>query len=167
MAEGVNRTDFQLRDGLLSGDDRDVERIVRSCNVFREDEIEVALELVHDALDRGEQSEYKFIVAARGDSVLGYACYRKIACTVHSFEVCWIAVDPVCRRLGVGRRLLASTEERIRLFAGTRVYIETSSKAEYEAARRFYEGCRYTLECRLTDFYARGDDKLILKKILE
>ena len=150
----------------MSGDDRDVERIVRSCNVFREDEIEVALELVHDALEGGEQSEYKFIVAFSGERVLGYSCYRKSACTVHSFEVCWIAVDPVCRRLGVGRRLLATSEERIRLLAGTRVYIETSSKAEYEAARRFYEGCGYAVEGRLADFYACGDDKLILKKIL-
>jgi ribosomal protein S18 acetylase RimI-like enzyme len=159
--------EVHLRDGLLRGDAIDLECVVRSCNVFREDEVEVALELVQDALDRGEQSEYKFIVAHSGERVLGYSCYRKIACTVHSFEVCWIAVDPACRRLGVGRRLLATSEERIRLLGGTRAYIETSSKAEYEAARRFYEGCGYTLECRLTDFYARGDDKLILKKVLE
>ena len=165
MIESVNPIDFQLRDGVAPGDASAIESLVRACNVFREDEIDVALELVHDALARGPQSEYLFLVATSGNRVIGYACYRKIGCTVGSYDICWVAVDPNARRVGVARRLLAETEERIRLLGGWRAYIETSSMPEYEAARRFYESSGYEIECVQSDFYAPGDDKITLRKI--
>ena len=51
--------------------------------------------------------------------------------------------------------------------AGARlIVIETSSTPIYEPTRHFYVRRGYTLACRVTDFYALGDDKVIFIKNL-
>jgi hypothetical protein len=47
---------------------------------------------------------------------------------------------------------------------GTRIYIETSHRADYEATRGFYERCGYRLEAVLADYYAPGDGRAIYVK---
>ena len=165
MAE-TRAQDFELRDELTPADASALEGMLRACGVFREDEIDVAMELIEDGLSRGERSEYRFLVASAGQRPIGYCCYGKIACTVHSFDVYWIAVDPSQRRAGMGRRLLEEAEAHIRKLGGRRAYVETSGKSSYEPARRFYEACGYHLECVQPDFYAPGDGKVTMVKVL-
>jgi ribosomal protein S18 acetylase RimI-like enzyme len=146
-------------------DDRDaVRRIVTSTGFFRPDEIDVAVELLEDRLARGPASDYHFIFADAEGHTLGYACYGRIACTVHSYDLYWLAVDPACQKRGLGRRLLKEAEERIRQAGGGRVYVETSGRSQYASTRRFYERCGYERDATLADFYAPGDDKVIYVK---
>jgi hypothetical protein len=49
---------------------------------------------------------------------------------------------------------------------GRRIYIETSSRAQYEPTRGFYLKCGYRQETILEDFYAPGDGKVIYVKAL-
>lgn len=44
------------------------------------------------------------------------------------------------------------------------VLTETSSQPSYEATRRFYERSGYAEIARVPDFYAVGDDKVVLVK---
>jgi ribosomal protein S18 acetylase RimI-like enzyme len=155
-----------LRDRLLPTDREPIERMTAECGFFREEEVQVALSLVDDRLDKGESSDYRFIIALHGEQVVGYCCYGWIACTVHSFDLYWIVVDAAIQRSGIGRRLAAAAEERIREAGGSRVYVETSGQPKYESTRRFYEACGYRLETVLKDFYAPGDDKLTYVKVL-
>jgi ribosomal protein S18 acetylase RimI-like enzyme len=156
-----------LRDDVLPADRPPLERILRESKYFREDEIPVGLELVDDRLARGDASHYRFVVAAQGDRTVGYCCYGLIACTVHSYDIYWIAVDPAFQRSGVGRRLMAAAEENIRSAGGRRIYVETSSKALYESTRKFYAKCGYKEDAVLCDFYAPGDNKVVMVKSLE
>ena len=158
---------INLHENFMMSDRAPLERILRECAFFRDDEIPVALELIDDRLAKGEGSDYKFIVATHGDRPVGYVCYGRIACTVHSYDIYWIAVDPQVQRAGIGRRLMAAAEERIRDGAGQRVYVETSGKPQYESTRAFYLRCGYTVEAVLKEFYAPGDDKVILAKLLD
>jgi hypothetical protein len=48
----------------------------------------------------------------------------------------------------------------------TRVYVETSTRAQYVPTRSFYLACGYDLTAELTDFYAPGDGKAIFLKVL-
>ena len=155
-----------LRDGLVPADRAPLERIIRDSAFFREDEVDVAIELINDGLARGAASEYQFIVAERDGHPLGYCCYGMIACTVHSFDLYWIAVAPSLQRSGIGRRLMDAAEERVRAQGGRRVYVETSSKPLYEPTRQFYLGCGYRIEATLEDFYATGDGKVVMVKAL-
>jgi ribosomal protein S18 acetylase RimI-like enzyme len=152
---------LQLRDELLRSDRPQIERIVRSCGYFREDEIAVALELTDDRLTKGAMSDYRFVIAAHGDQVVGYCCYGRIPCTVHSYDIYWIVVDPEAQRSGIGRKLLAAAEDRIRAAGGARVYVETSNRPQYESTRKFYLRVGYSVECVLREFYAPNDDKVV------
>jgi hypothetical protein len=48
----------------------------------------------------------------------------------------------------------------------TRVYVETSMRAQYDGTRRFYRACGYEPAAELPDFYAPGDDKATFLKVL-
>ena len=47
-----------------------------------------------------------------------------------------------------------------------RVYVDTSSRSQYEPTRAFYLACGYAREAFLADFYAPGDGKVIFVKAL-
>jgi ribosomal protein S18 acetylase RimI-like enzyme len=139
---------------------------VASTGFFRDDEIEIAVELVEERLARGTASGYEFIFAELDGILAGYACYGPIPCTTGSFDLYWIAVDPRYQRHGFGRALLSAVEIRIAARGGQRIYIDTSGKDQYASTRAFYERNGFHCDARLEDFYADGDDRVIYAKRL-
>lgn len=165
MAPSV-RPPLGLRAEIGPSDPEAIRRITAATGFFRPDETEVAVELATERLARGEASGYHFLFAEAGGAPAGYACYGPIGCTVSSWDLYWIAVDPEHQGSGVGTRLIREVERRIAAKGGSRVYVETSSRADYEPTRRFYESRGYAKEALLEDFYAPGDGKVIYVKRL-
>ncbi|MCB9840863.1 MAG: GNAT family N-acetyltransferase [Phycisphaeraceae bacterium] len=163
---------FALREDLRAHDEAAIRRIADATAFFRPDEVDVACELVRERLDRGPASGYEFVLADDAPAppgqpparLLAYACFGPIACTVGSYDLYWIIVDPAYQGRGLGRLLIDAVEQRVRAAAGRKVYIETSSLPRYTPTQRFYERCGYILEARLPDFYQPGDDKLVYAK---
>jgi ribosomal protein S18 acetylase RimI-like enzyme len=159
----------RLRDEPRRSDAGRIRGIIAASGFFTAAETDVAVELVEERLLKGPASGYHFLFAedAAGE-VLGYTCFGPIACTVGSFDLYWIAVDPGRRRSGLGRSLLAASERAIAAppHAGRAIYIETSNKPLYEPTRAFYRACGYQPEATLKDFYNTGDDKVIYVKRL-
>lgn len=166
MSAATTHHEVTLREELVPADRAEIERIVRESKFFRDDEIPVALELVDERLAKGKDSHYKFIVAVRDGKVAGYCCYGLIPVSVHSYDIYWIAVDPAVQRCGIGKKLMAAAEDRVRALGGRRVYVETSNNAQYESTRRFYLSCAYVVAAVLEEFYAPGDGKVIFVKVL-
>lgn len=144
-----------------------VRRIVSGTGFFRDDEADVAVELVDERLVKGPASGYHFVFAQVGGETAGYSCYGPIACTVWSYDLFWIAVDPAYQRHGLGRRLVEECERLIREAGGRRVYIETSGKEQYLPTRGFYERCGYAFDAELAEFYGPGDSKVVYVKAIE
>ena len=65
---------------------------------------------------------------------------------------------------GLGRRLMKAAENAIREHGGKRAYADTSSRAQYQPTRNFYEALGYHQAAYLPDFYAPGDGKVIYCK---
>ena len=161
--------DFQelsLRTSVTAGDCEHVRAITRSTGFFTDPEVEVAVELVEERLAKGPASGYHFIFAEVDGRPVGYSCFGPIPCTVSSYDLYWIAVDADARGRRVGTRLLDESEKAVARLGGTRVYVETSSRAQYEPTRRFYEQRGYRREALLEDFYAPGDGKVMYVKAL-
>lgn len=155
-----------LRCDLLP-DDRDVvRRIVDATGFFRPDEVDVAVELVDARLNHGPASGYHFLFADDAGRTLGYACYGPIGCTLGSYDLYWIVVDPAAQGRGLGRKLVREVEQRVAAAEGRRVYVETSNRPQYLPTREFYARCGYAVDAVLQDFYADGDDKVVLVKDL-
>lgn len=180
-----------VRDAPLPEDARAIGEVVASTGFFNAAEEAVAVELVKEALARGDASGYRFLVAvespagamgremsdgrpqcrrARGVSavnveseprVVGYACYGPIAGTRSSFELYWIVVHAEHRGAGLGRLLMRETLDKVRGAGGTRLYADTSSRKQYEPTRRFYRAMGFREEAFMADFYSPGDGKLV------
>jgi D-alanine-D-alanine ligase len=147
-------------------DRESVRRLVDSTGVFSPVEIDVAVELVDDRINRGQQSDYHFVFADQGGRTVGYTCYGPIALTAASFDLYWIAVDKAMHGRSIGRLLLERTEELVRAAGGRQLYIETSNRQQYAPTRGFYLRCGYPQVALLKDFYATGDDKVIYARDL-
>lgn len=147
----------------------DIDAIVKMAGgtgFFREDEVEVAEELIRDRVEKGADSWYRFLFVERSGASApsGFACFGPIACTKGSWDLYWIVVAKEAQGEGLGKRLMLESEARVRGAGGRAVYVDTSSKAQYLPTRRFYEACGYVEAARLEDFYDVGDAKVVYVK---
>ena len=162
----TSKRNLVLRFELKRGDAEAVGEITASTGFFSPQERDVAVELAEDRLQKGEASDYHFIVGEFEGEAVGYACYGAIACTVASYDLYWIVVQAGHQGLGWGRMLLSEAEKRVYRAGGRRLYVETSSREQYIPTRAFYEKCGYRKEAVIEDFYAPRDSKVLYLKIL-
>jgi len=154
----------EWRETVLPDDPEHVREIVSSTGFFSQDEIDIAVDLVAERLEKGIESGYHFIFAEVDGKTVGYTCFGPIPATQGSYDLYWIAVHNDYRGAGIGKQLLAISEAAIRQLGGARIYIETSGRDQYNSTRAFYLRCTYTEAAILTDFYAPGDAKYIYVK---
>jgi D-alanine-D-alanine ligase len=155
-----------LRFAVSTGDPAAVRRLAEATGYFSAAEAEVAEELVLERLSKGPESGYHFVFAELDGKLAGYACYGPVPLTESSYDLYWIVVSPEVQGKGLGRILLQAAERRVRQAGGTRLYADTSGRAQYASTRAFYERVGFRPEARLEDFYARGDAKVIYSKPL-
>ena len=156
---------------LDEGDRVDVRSLLEKTDAFTDAEIAVALELFAEAYppDGGAASDDYEFVAAENElgSFLGFACWGPTPGTDRTYDLYWIAVDPGAQGAGCGTLLLAEVERRLADRRGRMLVVETSSRPEYEGARGFYARRGYKEAARVREFYAPGDDRIILTKRIE
>jgi ribosomal protein S18 acetylase RimI-like enzyme len=128
---------------------------------FRPDEVDVALELIDEALTLGDATTYRVLVAEEGDTLLGYVCFGATPMTDHTYDLYWIVVDTTLQGRGVGRQLWTACREAVVASGGRLIRVETSSTELYEATKAFYAAIRLDLAATIVDFYRPGDDLLI------
>ncbi len=157
---------LEWRNEVRPGDEETVRRICESSGYFSAEEVQIALGLVQERLDKGEASGYHFLFAHYSRTVVGFACYGPIPGTESSWDLYWIAVEEQKRGQGVGRKLQAEVESRAILLGSRRLYIWTSSRDQYLPTRRFYERLGYTREATLRDYYKPGEHLVIYVKHL-
>jgi len=141
-------------------------KILRDMPEFKPSEVTVAGEIIDSYLHYSYQSGYHILVAEVDQLVVGYICYGPTPLTEGTWDIYWIAVAQGGQNRGIGSALIALAEDEIKKTQGRLAIIETSSKPEYEKTRRFHNRQGYELIGRIPDFYAPGDDKLILQKRL-
>jgi ribosomal protein S18 acetylase RimI-like enzyme len=162
----MNTPALTYRDTLTQDDVEAIHVMVAESGVFSAEEIDVAVELAEDRLSHKELSDYHFMLAESDGTVVGYSCYGRIPLTQGRYDLYWIVVDGNAQQRGVATELFRQTEEAIGKLNGKIVYAETSSRTIYAPAQAFYVKAGFELLCRISDFYADGDDKLIYGKQL-
>jgi GNAT superfamily N-acetyltransferase len=162
--ENTGRLTF--RNNILPGDEQEVSRIVTSTGFFNAGEISVAVELAEEALVKGRESGYEFLFAQWEDVTAGYCCFGPIPCTDNSYDLYWIAVHADFQNRGIGAALLKQAEILVDGAGGGKIFIETSSRPQYEQTRRFYLRSGYVEEAVLYDFYQTGDHRITFSKRL-
>jgi ribosomal protein S18 acetylase RimI-like enzyme len=156
-----------FRERTNKDDTGSVERLVRRTGVFSASEIAIARELVEENLAKGDlTSGYRFIIADGVDGIDGYTCYGPIAGTEGRYELYWIAVSPDVRGSGLAGHLLKKTEDAVGKLGGHWLFAETSTRADYDPARKFYAAQGYRLLAEIPDWHSDGDGLAIYGKKL-
>ncbi len=141
--------------------------ILRATEVFREEEIGVALELMEIVIEEKDQKDYVISTFVDdSNTVRGYYCVGPTPMTVSSYDLYWIAVDPRIHSQGIGKQLLRHCEEYVKSKGGTLIIAETSSQPKYENTHSFYRRNHYTEASRIKDYYSQGDDLVVYTKNL-
>lgn len=152
---------------LERNDTATLRNILEEADVFSKEEIEVALELMNIFLDDPNQKDYYFFVAVNAENQpVGYSCVGPTPMTAGTFDLYWIVTKPTIQQRGVGKQLLAHTEEWVRSQKGRLIVAETSSTEKYDKARKFYLAERFQEAARIKDYYKIGDDLVIFTKYL-
>jgi ribosomal protein S18 acetylase RimI-like enzyme len=136
--------------------------------VFKQEEIDVAMELVDIVLEKPDQQDYEmYCWVDEMDMAVGFLCIGPTPITKGTFDLYWIAVRPAAQRRGVGKRLLSFGEELVRSKNGRLLVAETSSQPSYLPSRTFYLNNGFSEVARIPDYYDRGDDLMIYVKYLQ
>jgi GNAT superfamily N-acetyltransferase len=152
------RTTPEIRD-IIS-----IREIVESTKFFYDHEIEIAVELIEERLNRGEETGYYFVFAELDGVTVAYSCYGPIEMSKTSFDLYWIATHNDYRGKGIGKKLLDETFRAARNMGCRIIIAETSGLPHYAPTRAFYATTGFDLEARLKDFYDIGDDKVFYTK---
>jgi len=148
----------------LTAADRDrIEEITRAVRVFRDDEVAVALEVFDAAVARSP--DYTAVGAVLDGHLAGWICWGPTPCTLGTFDLYWMAVDPAMHAAGIGTALVREMEGRL---AGSArlIVVETAGRPDYRPTRAFYEARGYRRAAMIPDFYAPGDDQVVYVKTL-
>ncbi len=153
----------------LEEKDRDVIRtIVDDAQMFRDDEIDVAIEVIDEYLEAPEKSDYwSYVAVDERDNVTGFAIIGPNPMTIGTFDLYWIVIDQSRQRKGIGSQLLEYAEARVTDHKGRLIIAETSSRPIYLRTRNFYKQHGYSELAQIRDYYDVGDDLIIFGKYLK
>lgn len=111
-------------------------------------------------------ADHLWLVVCDGEAVLGFAYVEPERITDNTYNLLAIAVSPARQNGGVGKALVGAVERRLAETGGRILLVETSSLAEFEGTRAFYDGLGFAREARIREFYAEGEDKIVFWKKL-
>jgi ribosomal protein S18 acetylase RimI-like enzyme len=148
---------------LTAADRRRIEEITRAARVFRDDEVPVALEVFDGAVTGSP--DYIAVGAVLDGRLVGWICWGPTPCTLGTYDLYWMAVDPTAQSAGIGTALVREMEGRL---AGSArlIVVETAGRPDYRPTRAFYEARGYRKAAIIPDFYAPGDDQVVYVKTL-
>ncbi|MEX2140618.1 MAG: GNAT family N-acetyltransferase [Pirellulales bacterium] len=164
----VQRSDTQgLRIRALEALDRtSLLELLAACQMFRPDEIQIAGELLDEALRDGVTGHYRVLVAEADGQSVGWSCHGRVPLTDATYDLYWIAVHPSCQGRGVGRALLVEIERLLRQADARWLLAETSSSSMYDKTREFYERAGFMVVGNVPDFYRPQDGRITFGKRL-
>ncbi|MBI1871592.1 MAG: GNAT family N-acetyltransferase [Chlamydiae bacterium] len=153
----------------MEHDRKKIELILEEGKVFSKEEIACGLSLFDEYIRRGsDPNEYVFCCAYSSDKeILGLMCYGRVPLTDRVYDLYWIVTDTKYQGAGVGSFLMKELSNRLQGLKARMVLAETSSRVDYEKARRFYLRHGFFEVSTIQDYYAWGDDLIVYGKRYE
>ena len=152
---------------LIKSDRNTVHDILIKTEMFTNAEIKIAEELIDIYLNQPDQRDYEIIVVENEKKVVGYLCFGPTPLTEGTYDLYWMAVHPLEQGRGFGKQMVRWLEDKIKEVNGRLIIIETSSQIKYEPTRQFYLRQNYQETARISDFYKKGDDRVIYTKYFQ
>lgn len=139
----------------------------RSVGVFNDEEVATVQELFAGYLRDPIASGYNFLSCKDGGRLLGFACWGPTALSKGAADLYWICTAGSAQGRGVAAELFRAVEAAVRAIGRWLIVIWTSSRPDYEPARRFYRRVGCDLQTQIVDFYDRGEDLCVFVRRLD
>lgn len=153
--------------GIVPGDMKGIETVLKSTGFFYDFEIEIALGLAEASVNlTSDICGYHWMKIYGDAGLIAFANYTRNLFSVHSWDLYWLAVHENHRHKKIGSTLLKAVEEDIRKNGGKILWLDTSGRPLYKSTEAFYQKNGYDLKASLKDFYAFGDPKQVYSKNL-
>jgi len=144
-----------------------IRSLVIATDVFNQDEIDIAIELLDIYLNDPDQQDYEMYTAVDDEKrVMGYICIGPTPATAATYDLYWVAVTPDVQAKGVGTLLLNHVEQELKKRNGRLLVAETSSTSKYQKTRAFYERKGFQMLAHIKEYYKPDDDLIIYGKYL-
>ena len=132
-----------------------------ACGLFEPDQTEALGEMMGAAL-AGELPDHYWIT----DDNEAAAYYAPETFADGVWNLYFIGVLPNLKGRGRGSNLLQYVENDLREKEQRMLIIETSGLEGFTLTRRFYLKHGYEEEARIRDYYQKGEDKVVFRKVL-
>jgi ribosomal protein S18 acetylase RimI-like enzyme len=136
-----------------------VKAIIRAVELFPEDMLD---EMVTNYLNGNPKNEVWLV--AEGIGPLGIVYCTPEYLTSGTANMLLLAVHPDHHRKAIGRQLVQTIESHFQKLQFHLLIVETSGAPEFGRVREFYDQLGFQEEAKIRDFYAIGDDKVIMTK---
>ncbi|MHB1050553.1 MAG: GNAT family N-acetyltransferase [Bacteroidota bacterium] len=144
-----------------------IRSLVIATEVFNQDEIDIAVELLDIYLNDPDQQDYEMYTAVNDEKrVMGYICIGPTPATAATYDLYWVAVTPDVQAKGIGTMLLTHVEQELKKRNGRLLVAETSSTSKYQKTRAFYERKGFQMLAHIKEYYKQDDDLIIYGKYL-
>jgi GNAT superfamily N-acetyltransferase len=158
---------MEITENISLTDKEPIRSLLEKSGFFYPFEVEVVMGLIDETTRTGSlESGYYWLKLEENNEIAGFVNYGPNPCSAHSWDLYWIAVDPLKKGKGLGTELLLKTEEKVKEMGGRILWIETSGRPLYQPTVSFYLQKGYRLAATLDEFYGPGDPKLIFTKTL-
>lgn len=146
---------------LQTKDIESIKHVIDSTGLFPS---ELFLDMVSSYFDGNPKDE--IWLAAEDEKACGVLFCKAEELTEGTRNCLLVAVHSSRQGQGLGTAMMNHLESILRERGDRILLVETSSLAEFENTRRFYEKLGYAKEATVRDFYAQGENKIIYRKSL-
>lgn len=145
-----------------ANDVKEIIALAKSTKVFTEDEIECLEADLQEYF--AAKNDDTILVYEIDKKILGFTQFGPLPITDNSWMLHWIAVSKQEQKAGIGKKLIQRAEATAKKKRARIMFIETSSKDEFEVPRNFYMRNGFMPISVVTDYYGIYDSKVIFSK---
>ena len=148
---------------VVQNDLSDLKNIIDSNELFPSDMLD---DMIKPFFQQGNENEF-WLVYEQDKMSIAVAYFAPERMTNGTYNFLLIAVHKDFQGLGIGKKILDHVETFLKELGNRILLVETSGLPEFERTRAFYIQNEYRMEARITEFYAKGEDKIIFWKSLQ
>ena len=138
-----------------------VKAVIDACDLFPSE----MLDEMMAGYFSGEAKDNYWLTYDDGEPV-AVAYYVPERMTDGTWNLLLIAVHPERQGSGCGTAIMRYVERALAMCGGRVLLVETSGLPSFEGTREFYKKIGFNEEARIREFYQAGEDKIILRKML-
>jgi len=140
----------------------DLKSVLDSIELFPSEMLE---DMISDYFNNPNTEDIWFMALQNNQAIsIGYCAPEKL--TAGTYNLYAIGVRKEIQGKGIGGKMMNYLEHQLRQQGNRILIVETSSTADFQLTRKFYENLNYAKEAVIRDFWEEGDEKVIYWKKL-